>query len=237
MVDSKDIKLSSAKVTLITVFLTLFILVFKVIGFYNFFSKFVSYDEIYGVSIYLNVTKVIWASIAFVFVVRYQRYLYSSISEMFDFKRINLKIISIYLVLMFFIDLIGTFVLYGKLPDASSFNFIGSIIDNFIVGLTEETIFRGSMFNLSIKTLGYMRSNIIQSISFMMAHLLPYCYWLLNGMSFSSSTWNYLSMQLPFCLVSGFILGWIFNKTKSLWTTIIIHCFADVIGEFFIGTI
>ena len=138
---------------------------------------------------------------------------------------------------MFIIDLVGSLIIRRGIPKISNYNFLGSILNFFIVGLTEEIVFRGSIFNLSLKIFGYKKSNIIQSVSFMLAHFLPWCFVLIMGANFSSVPWSYLSMQLPFCLIFGYITGWTFNKTKSILTTITMHSLGDVIGYFFIGGI
>lgn len=66
------------------------------------FSRLIPYEEIYGISIYQNFTKIVWALVAFAFIVLYRKNLYSSICEMFDFKKnkfqdyFNLFVLNVY---------------------------------------------------------------------------------------------------------------------------------------------
>ena len=229
MEDLKSKNLSFKKVMLITIFITLFQLLGGPLHYYTFLSSIP--HEINGITVWENIWKIIWASLAFVSMNYYNHELPISISEMFNFRKINFKFVIIVLSIVILMDLSYSIVIYKNISIPADFNFIKSTINFFFVGLTEELIFRGWAMNAFSKVTSIRNANIIQSVFFMLSHLLPYCLMLLMGWgTITDVPLSYLAMQLPYCIVIGCVYGRIVNKTHSLWTTVIMHCFGDVIA-------
>ncbi len=227
----KPRKLSFGKVMLITIFVTLFFLLGGYLHYYTFLSS-IPYD-VNGIHVWQSLWDILWASLAFVFIKYYNNELEFPVNEMFNFKNINFKIILIVIFVIALLQPIGSLILYKKVSISNDFNLFASIINFFIVGLTEEIVFRGWAMNALSKVTSTRKANIIQSIFFMLAHLLPWCVMLLVGGNISNIPVLYLCLQLPMTFVTGCIFGRIMNKTHSLWTPIIIHCLWDVTADLF----
>lgn len=232
MENLKSRKLSFGKVMLITIFITLFFLLGGLLHSYTFLSA-IPYDiEGTGVSVWGNIWKIVWAGLAFLFIKLYGKQLPIHTSKMFSFKRINFKIIFMVLAAIALIDFSASLVMQTKTPN--NFSFLYLVINFFFVGLAEEIVFRGWAMNAFSKVTSIRKANIIQSVFFMLSHLLPWSLALFMGsVTISEIPILPLAIQLIYCIVFGCVLGRIFNKTNSLWTTIIIHCLNDVIATSF----
>lgn len=225
-----DIKLKNRELTFGKVFtISSFILLFFLIGGPLHSYTFLSFipHEIYSITIWGNIWKLIWAGLAFVFMFYYKNELPISIKEMFT--KINIKYVSIYLLIFTLINFILMLLPFKKLsiPDVSTF--FGALITYFFVGLTEETVFRGWMLNALLKVTSFWKANIIQSIFFMLVHLLPYFVVLAMGGEITNNMLIDLALQLPHCIVFSCITGWMVKTSRSLWTTIVIHWLSDVL--------
>ncbi len=227
----KPRKLSFTKVMLITIFIILFFLCGTYLRAYTILSS-IPYD-VDGIHVWNGLYKIMWVSLAFVFIKYYNDELAIPIKELFSFKNINFKIILITTLIIALLQPVGSLILYKKVSISNDFNLFASIINFFIVGLTEEIVFRGWAMNALSKVTSTRKANIIQSIFFMLVHLLPWCVMLLMGGNISNIPVLYLCLQLPMTFVTGCIFGRIMNKTHSLWTPIIIHCLWDVTADLF----
>ena len=226
----KTRKLSFSKVILITAFIMLFFLLGTYLRSYTILSS-IPYDA-NGIRIWNGLWDIMWASLAFVFMKYYNDELLVSIKEMFSLKNINFKITLIVLFIIVLLQLIGSLILYQKVSIPNDFNLFVSIINFFIVGLTEEMVFRGWAMNAFSKVTSTRKANTIQSLFFALVHLLPWCVMLLMGGNISSVPVLYLCLQLTMTFVMGCIFGRIMDKTHSLWTPIIIHCLWNVTADF-----
>ena len=79
-----------------------------------------------------------------------------------------------------------------------------AILACIVAPLAEETFFRGFLFQGVRKRLNFAWAAIISAAIFAIAHLSP-------------------SGLVPIFIL-GLMLAWLFNKTKSIWPCIIVHC-------------
>lgn len=93
--------------------------------------------------------------------------------------------------------------------------YINSIL---IAGFTEEIVYRGLILNELQKHYNFLKSNIITAILFLIIH---YPTWL-NNQEFLI-LYNHI-----YILLFSLFLGYIYKKTNSLWTVIIIHSFHNL---------
>ncbi|KZE37115.1 CAAX protease [Bhargavaea cecembensis] len=84
-----------------------------------------------------------------------------------------------------------------------------------LVGLTEEIVFRGLFLQALAKRLPFWKANAAVALLFLVIH---YPIWLYEGTFFNPGSHAYI-------LFVGLVFGWIFRKTGSLWTVIILHSF------------
>ncbi|NHM33003.1 CPBP family intramembrane glutamic endopeptidase [Neobacillus terrae] len=95
---------------------------------------------------------------------------------------------------------------------------LDSYIDGFlVVGITEEIVFRGLILKEINKRISFWKANVITALLFLFIH---YPIWIHNGTFF-----HFASHVFIFLL--GLIFGYIYKKTSSLWSVVILHSFYD----------
>ena len=220
-------RLSFFKIVLITAFLFLFLLLGGCVYMYTYLSSYFKYNEA------MIVWQVICAGLTFIFIKHYDSQILINPREMFNFKRINLKLIFIILSIITLIELIISLLIHKRVSVNENFDFFKSTVIFFFEGLTEELIFRGWTMNAISKTISIKKANIIQSSIILLFLSISF-------ISFNKSSINTITIiitQIIYIIMRGYISGIVFVKTKSIWNTIIIKCFNAVIGEFFSVTI
>lgn len=102
--------------------------------------------------------------------------------------------------------------------------------DFLIVGLCEETVFRGYLLNRLRKLMvSEQNALILQAILFALIHLPRYL-----------TTYPSLSLitilgQLVTVALLGYLFGWLFLRSRSLWPGIIVHSVWDLLIVMLIG--
>ncbi|MGI2729405.1 CPBP family intramembrane glutamic endopeptidase [Bacillus cytotoxicus] len=103
-----------------------------------------------------------------------------------------------------------------------SFHFVlplNSYLNVFLLaGLTEEIVFRGFILNELQKRFLFWRANGITAVLFLVVH---YPVWLYRG-----EFWDLWSHC--YVLLLGLIFGYVYKKTNSLWSVIILHSFHNL---------
>ncbi|HDX9589888.1 TPA: CPBP family intramembrane metalloprotease [Bacillus pseudomycoides] len=94
-------------------------------------------------------------------------------------------------------------------------NYMNGIL---LVGITEEIVFRGFIFQELNKILSFWKANIITSFLFLIIH---YAIWIYDGVFFD--LWSHI-----YVFLIGIFFGLIFKKTRSLWSVIILHSFHNL---------
>lgn len=90
----------------------------------------------------------------------------------------------------------------------------------FLVALQEELLFRGLFYNLLASSLSPGRANLLSSLFFLLIHVPS---WLLRGNPPAAILTTGAGV---FAL--GLVFGWLFGKSRSLWTPILAHLVWDV---------
>lgn len=111
------------------------------------------------------------------------------------------------------------FVFKTYMLNNQTFNLILSF-DNYLnaillVGITEEIVFRGLILQEISKRLPFWNANLITSFLFLAIH---YPIWIYSGDFFN--LWSHI-----YVFLLGLILGFVFKKTSSLWSVVILHSF------------
>lgn len=98
-------------------------------------------------------------------------------------------------------------------------------IDVFlVVGITEEMVFRGIILKEFIKRISFRKANVITALLFLLIH---YPIWIHNGKFFHFGSHIYIFLL-------GVVFGYIYRKTGSLWSVVILHSFYDLFIIIFI---
>ena len=90
--------------------------------------------------------------------------------------------------------------------------------DFLIVGICEETVFRGYLLNRLRKIVDSEQTALItQAILFALIHLPRYL------TTYPTPTFLTIISQLVTVALLGYLFGWLFLKSHSLWPSIIVH--------------
>jgi hypothetical protein len=90
-------------------------------------------------------------------------------------------------------------------------------ISGLTVGILEEIPFRGFMLQKLMKRMNFIKANLTTTILFAIVHV-PI--WAFSGVNILDS--------LKSLLIIGFILGYLFKESDSLWVPIICHSVFDL---------
>jgi membrane protease YdiL (CAAX protease family) len=95
---------------------------------------------------------------------------------------------------------------------------LDSYIDGFLlVGITEEMVFRGLILTEINKRISFWKANVVTALLFLFIH---YPIWIYHGTFFHFGSH-------VFIFLLGLIFGYIYKKTGSLWSVVILHSFYD----------
>jgi uncharacterized protein len=98
-------------------------------------------------------------------------------------------------------------------------------LGGLLIGLIEEIPFRGFLLQKIEENMGFWKANLISSILFTVHHYPKWIYQGTGGMILNSVT----------VLIVGLIFGYVFKKTKSLWSVVILHSIYDLANWIIIG--
>ncbi|MDR1254014.1 MAG: CPBP family intramembrane metalloprotease [Oscillospiraceae bacterium] len=102
--------------------------------------------------------------------------------------------------------------------------------NNFIVGFSEELIFRAWGFNAFKSVTSVKKAYILQAVFFTLAHWVSTFVMLIYGKNLSDTNFLQNLIQTPYYIFMAWIFSYILNRYKSLWTCIIIHAIVDITG-------
>lgn len=114
-------------------------------------------------------------------------------------------------------------ILEAFLFDGVSFHFSLSFDDYLntvlMAGLAEEIVFRGLILQEFNKKLAFWKANIMTALLFLVIH---YPIWIYNDIIFQFGSHIYV-------FLIGLLFGFVFKKTGSLWTVILLHAFHNYV--------
>ncbi|UPW81496.1 CPBP family intramembrane glutamic endopeptidase [Lysinibacillus sp. Ag94] len=146
----------------------------------------------------------------------------------FDFLRMNVNVIrGLFwgVVLSLLVGLYFAFETY--IINQQSFQFSLSIDDYLNVflmaGIAEEIVFRGLILQEINKKMTFWKANVLTALFFLVIH---YPVWIYNEKFFHFGGHVYV-------LILGILFGFVYKKTGSLWSVIILH----VLHNFFVSII
>jgi membrane protease YdiL (CAAX protease family) len=89
-----------------------------------------------------------------------------------------------------------------------------------LVGFSEEILFRGFILKKLQENTNFSKANIIQSILFVLIHCVG---WIQLGQFVFPS----IVQNCGFIFIVAIIMGYIYKKTDSLWSCILVHSFLN----------
>lgn len=139
-------------------------------------------------------------------------------TKSFDYLRMNVNVkkgLFWGVVLSLLVGLYFAFETYSI--NQQSFQFSLSFDDYLngilMAGLAEEIVFRGLILQEINKKMAFWKANIVTALLFLVIH---YPIWIQNEIIFHFGTHIYV-------FVLGLLFGFVYKKTGSLWTVIILH--------------
>lgn len=140
-----------------------------------------------------------------------------------DFKKGLKWAGSVSLVFIFYFVILNLIVLKNKIDFQMSLNeWLNTIL---LVGIIEEIVFRGFLLRKLMDSYKFWIANIITALLFASIH---FPIWFYKGLSFP-----YLLSSTITAFVLGIIFGFVYKKSNSLWSAIIIHSLYNLLVSLF----
>ena len=177
-----------------------------------------SFGEIISPLIEALVKSLIWIVPACIYIKLYLH------SIPISFLKMNVNVKNGLLWGIFLSLLLGAFlILEAYLFNGVSFHFSLSFDDYLntllMAGLAEEIVFRGVILQELDKRMTFWKANLITALLFLVIH---YPIWIYNDIIFQSGSHIYV-------FIIGLLFGFVYKKTGSLWSVIILHAFHNYI--------
>lgn len=156
--------------------------------------------------------------------------------DQFVIKRpfqLNLKFKPLYITLVaIMIYMLATaFIQRHSIGIVATFKPTMLLQDFLVVGICEETVFRGYLLNRLGKMIDSQQTAlIIQAILFALIHLPRYL------TTYPALPILTILSQLVTVAILGYLFGWLFLKSRSLWPGIIVHSVWDLLIVVLIGS-
>ena len=177
-----------------------------------------SFGEIISPLLEALVKSLIWIVPAWIYIKLYLH------SIPISFLKMNVNVKKGLLWGIFLSLLLGAFlILEAYLFNGVSFHFSLSFDDYLntllMAGLAEEIVFRGLILQELDKRMTFLKANLITALLFLVIH---YPIWIYNDIIFQSGSHIYV-------FIIGLLFGFVYKKTGSLWSVIILHAFHNYI--------
>ncbi|MCH5461433.1 CPBP family intramembrane metalloprotease [Lactobacillus sp. LC28-10] len=146
--------------------------------------------------------------------------------------QVNLKFKPLYITLAAIVIymLVSAFIQRHSIGIVATFNPTMLLQDFLVVGICEETVFRGYLLNRLRKIVDSEQSAlIIQAILFALVHLPKYL------TTYPVPSVLTILGQLVTVAILGYLFGWLFLRSRSLWPGIIVHSVWDLLIVLLIG--
>lgn len=126
-----------------------------------------------------------------------------------------------FLLLFILYIMVGEYMTNGKLMISESFGFL-TVIEVLSISVGEEMVFRGLFLNAIWKDEKKVPAMLINALMFLAIH---FPVWIQSGTFLSAFTGGgFISVLLLSC-----IFGFVFIKTKSIWTAVVLHFVWDLL--------
>lgn len=170
------------------------------------------------------IKNLVWTLPALCLLRRFNDEAYVGGEEMFT-RRVNIrKTIPIFLGFTAYL-LLGALIVRGRLAISADFQPSDLIIVLF-VGLTEETVFRGWLLNVSVREERKWLPVLVNALLFLLIHFPR---WIAER-QFFDVVFSINVLAIPLLSV---IFSWSFLKSKSLWLPIALHTYWDLLTFLF----
>ncbi len=181
--------------------------------------------------IYGYISRLIWAIPFLLLIVSNKQKGSISSKEIFRFHFHWKSFLTVFVLSTMFV-LVKMFFNHGGWWINPNIIFLQELSKYLIVGFVEELVYRGFGLNMLSSFLSERTAIVVSSSFFSAVHIPAYfIHWYCDGI-FSLTE---LLIQVVTAFISGLIFGVVFSKSKSVWSSAIIHFWYDFIYVLFIG--
>lgn len=166
------------------------------------------------------IKNLVWTLPAILLVRRFQSEAFVPLKEMFTAKTDPLKYLPILIMFTVYV-LAGSILKNGRLAVSDRFG-MDKIIIVLFVGLTEETVFRGWLLNVTILGDRKWRYVIINAFMFLAIHFPR---WIHEGIFIG----ELMGFGFFAIMALSVIFGWTFIKSRNLLVPIVLHTYWDLL--------
>ena len=181
--------------------------------------------------IYGYLSRIVWAVPFLVLSVKKSRSLWLPAKQLFSWNVDWKSFIGVFLIITIY-SMAGMYANHGGFWMNSELLLVRELPKFLIVGFAEEMVYRGWGMNAFASHFKKGKANVLAALYFVVLHFPSYfIHWYLDG-TFALSA---MLMQTVYVFILGILFGWVFQKNKSIWPTMIIHFWADFSSILFIG--
>lgn len=181
--------------------------------------------------IYGYFSRLIWAVPFMILIIRYSDQLFVNSRELFLHK-IHWKSFLGFFFAITAYALAGMLINHGGFWLNPDLNILQELPKFLIVGLAEETVYRGWGMNAFAACMNERKANVWASLYFVLLHFPSYfIHWYLDG----SLAVSAMLTQAVYVFVLGLVFGFLFRKSKSILPAAFVHFWSDFASILFIG--
>lgn len=184
-----------------------------------------------GTYLYGYFSRCIWAIPAILLIIKYNNQLKIPKCELYKPLKFDGSLIIVIAISLGYV-VTGMFINHKGFWFNSQ-NTLGLVVVKYIVvGLVEETVFRGWGYNSLSKIVPHKKAAVISTVFFVLLHWPAYFIKL-----YKFGTFDFMGLigQSSSALIWGFVLCWLLNKSKTLWNSILAHTIYDLTYILLIG--
>ena len=164
---------------------------------------------------------VIWTCPAVYLILKYKNDMLVELKTILSFKVNIIKYLPVFLVFAAY-NIIGAYILNGKIGISSDFNAVTLISSVLFVGVTEEAVFRGFLLNITYKK---MKPWLAVSINALMFLVIHFPIWIHNGIFLSTI----MSGSFLLIIALSVTFSLVFIKSKNILIPIALHMFWNLL--------
>ena len=179
---------------------------------------------IVGAYIYGYITRIIWLLPAIFLIHKYKKNLSIHLDTLLSKPRLN-KFFILTLSIMAIYCFVGMFAMNGGF-NLNTDNFVYLLIKVLIVGIVEETVFRGWGYNVLCSLTTQKKAMILSSLMFALIHCPAY---IIKFIVYGHFDFLIMLQQFFIAFILGILFCLLLRKGKSLWCPIIGHSFYDLL--------
>ena len=182
-----------------------------------------------GKYLYGYFSRIVWMFPAFLCIRRFDKHLFWRRKQLFSKPKAE-PVFILFMALTTMYALVSMWINYHSWHVTDE-NFLLLTIKLFIVGVGEETVFRGWGYNLLKKVHSDKISLILSTFLFVILHWPAYFIKLILHGNFNCSGFLVQSVSALFC---GLLFAVMLRRSKTLWNPMIAHFYYDWMLEMFV---